>query len=665
MNSLSLKVKIMGMTALPLLLLLPVFFYIYTQGTGALKQERNRTMHIGDTIALNGAIANQRPILEKALTNVLNTDETISFIQNPQHGASKMVLEGLFLSLQEQHITKFIVYNADFKVLLQQMQNALPPYPDQLPNTLHPLFKQAAEDFEFHYFFHAAEKSGPSYPVSYSVAAVITDDDDNTIGYVELALESSLWVNQISKLTTNEVMLYDINHVEISLSTNAELTGLILPLLPKDLQDKSFTQIHAQDTNFLSDIIPLKGPDKKTVGLLLVTSDATQFMQAEQNRWIFGFLVTLAIVLISQVIAHLAISRGIIAPIRQVIDFSTTLATGDSSSSLEIRASKELTEMASALNTMVTHIQERASQAEAIANGNLAIKIDVYCDKDTLGKSLVSITDNISSIISEISDNAENLLQTSHAVNELSDDLEITSTIIEQRTREMGTSFESVTTNLQTVADNTEKMSLSIQEINDNTETSNKTTEEAKQVALESSAIIHELNKVVVSIGKANQSITEFADQTNLLALNATIEAARAGEAGKGFAVVASEVKDLASQSMNTAKNIHENVEDIQKFTVQAVASAEKISNVIELVRESSLVITSAVGEQATVADDITNNTSSAYETTAGFSKNIEDISSSATITGETMTALKTSAQELESVATILRSRVESFTLKS
>lgn len=654
----------MGMIALPLLLLLPVFFYIYTQGTGALKQERNRTMHIGDTIALNGAISNQRPILEKALTNVLNTDETISFILDPQNSSAKMVLDGLFLSLQEQHITKFVVYNANYNILLQQTQD-LAPYPQQLPGHIQPLFQKAAEDFEFHYFFRAPEKAAPLFPVSYSVATVITDDDDNTIGFVELTLDSSLWVKQIGTLTTNEVMLYDTNHADISLSTNTELTGKLLPSLPEKMESKSFIQIRAQNTDFLTDILPIKGPDEKTIGLLLVISDATQFMQAEQKRWFFGLLGTLAIVLLSQIIAYLAVGRGIIAPIRQVIDFSNTLATGDCSSSLEIKASKELTEMAAALNTMVAHIQERASQAEAIADGNLAVQIEVYSDNDTLGKSLTAITDNISSIISEILDNAENLLQTSQEINELSDDLEITSSIIETRAQEMGLSFESVTDNLQTVADGTEKMSLSIRDINENTETSKQTTEEAKQVAIESSTVIQQLNKVVISIGKANQSITEFADQTNLLALNATIEAARAGEAGKGFAVVASEVKDLASQSMSTAKDIHENVDDIQKYTVQAVKSAEKISDVIELVRESSQVITQAVSEQATVADDISNNTSSAYETTTGFSKNIEDISNSATVTSETMVALNTSAQQLESVATTLRSRVESFTLKS
>lgn len=116
------------MIGLPVLLLLPVFFSIYDQGTEALKQERNRTMHIADIIALNGAISSQQPRIEKALTNVLNTDELLSFIENPQDPSSKMVLDGLFLSLREQQIVRFVIYDSNYNILLQQAEK-LPPIP--------------------------------------------------------------------------------------------------------------------------------------------------------------------------------------------------------------------------------------------------------------------------------------------------------------------------------------------------------------------------------------------------------------------------------------------------------------------------------------------------------------------------------------------------------
>jgi len=663
MNSVSLKIKIMGMIALPVILLLPIFFYIYTQGTGALKHERNRTMNIGDTIALNGAISSQQPILEKAVTNVLNTDETVRFLTKPEDDSARMVLSGIFLSLQEQGIARFVVYNANYTILLEQKKENLPVYAVNLPKHLQPLFQQAEKDFEFHYYFRGPEASEKIFPTAYNVTTVITDDDDNTIGYVELSLDPTLLVNQIAKLTTNAVMLYSPEHHSISLSTSKELAGKLLPTLPKDLTGKSFVQTSSKSTDLLTDILPLAGYDGKTVGILLVISDATSLVQAEQQRWIVGLSITLAIVIFSQVLAFFAVTKGIIAPIRQVIDFATTLASGDSSSTLEMKASKELTEMANSLNTMVAHIQERAKQAKAIADGNLAVDIQIYSEKDTLGKSLSAITENLGVIIREIIENAGNLLQTSQEVSELSDDLDITSNLIASRAREMDESFNSVTDNLQVVADGTEKMSLSIREISENTETSNNTTEEAKQAAEESADIIQQLNEVVTSIARANDSITEFADQTNLLALNATIEAARAGEAGKGFAVVASEVKELANQSMSTAKAIRIDIDNIQIFTEKAVTSAANISDVIGQVKESSDSISSAVNEQALVADDISNSTASANETTGGFSKNIQDISNSADFTSDTMEAMNESASQLKVIATNLRNRVESFKL--
>ncbi|MBU0945198.1 MAG: HAMP domain-containing protein [Proteobacteria bacterium] len=654
----------MGMICLPILLLLPVFFSIYDQGTEALKQDRNRTMHIADTIALNGAISSQQPRIEKALTNVLNTDELLNFIENPKDSSSKMVLDGLFLSLQEQQIVRFIVYDVNYRILLQHARN-LPPYFSPLPNNLQPLFRMAAEDFEFHFFYRGPGRATDSFPVVYSVTTVITDDNDNTIGYVELALDSALWIEQIAELTTNTVMLYDSTRRVINYSTNEELSNRLLPALPEDLQNSSFIQTTAQSTDFLADILPLSAPNEEAIGHLLVISDATKFVRAEKKRWLYGLSITLAIVLLSQILALLAISKGIIAPIREVIAFAAALASGDSSSSLQAQASKELNEMSAALNTMGAHIQERSRQAKAIAEGNLAVQIDIYSDQDVLGKALTSITDNIGSIIRNISDKADNLLQTSRQVSALSDDLDISSRIIESRTQELEVSFASVTTNLQLIASATEEMSASIKEISDNTKTSSQTTHEAKQIAKKSSDVIEQLSKVVISIGKANESITEFADQTNLLALNATIEAARAGDAGKGFAVVASEVKVLASQSMNTAHAIHTDIENIQKFTTEAVSAAKNISTVIESVNESSLIITAAVNEQSSVANNISNNISIAHQRTTGFSKNITDISNSATVTSETMVALNTSAQELESIATTLRNQVKSFTLKS
>ena len=102
-------------------------------------------------------------------------------------------------------------------------------------------------------------------------------------------------------------------------------------------------------------------------------------------------------------------------------------------------------------------------------------------------------------------------------------------------------------------------------------------THEMLAVAQNSTANMNESIKVVnqssENISRINEQVQEFQDkidkiseivdivkkvasQSNLLALNASIEAARAGEAGKGFAVVADQVRQLSSNTSESAEDI-------------------------------------------------------------------------------------------------------------
>ncbi|MGH9389360.1 MAG: methyl-accepting chemotaxis protein, partial [Vicinamibacteria bacterium] len=99
-------------------------------------------------------------------------------------------------------------------------------------------------------------------------------------------------------------------------------------------------------------------------------------------------------------------------------------------------------------------------------------------------------------------------------------------------------------------------------------------------------SVLTRLTERLVQIDDIVDVISNVTEKTNLLALNASIIAAHAGEHGTGFAVVANEIKELATQTRSSAKEISAVISTIQTESEEALTALREVTETVQSGRE-------------------------------------------------------------------------------
>ena len=243
--------------------------------------------------------------------------------------------------------------------------------------------------------------------------------------------------------------------------------------------------------------------------------------------------------------------------------------------------------------SFIMHVTKNAEKLESVANGDLTIDVDMLSDRDTMGKSVKQVVDNLNNMFGEINISAN---QVSLGAKQVSAGAQS----LAQGSTEQAAAIQQLSSSIAHIANKTKENAVTADETSKLSENIIQDAERGSQKMDEMIVAVSDINEASKNISKIIKTIDDIAFQTNFLALNAAVEAARAGQHGKGFAVVAEEVRNLASKSAEAAKD----TDDMIQNSMEKAALGSRIAeDTAESLREIVSGITEASQRVSEIAE--------------------------------------------------------------
>ncbi|MFZ5944952.1 MAG: methyl-accepting chemotaxis protein [Bacillota bacterium] len=297
-------------------------------------------------------------------------------------------------------------------------------------------------------------------------------------------------------------------------------------------------------------------------------------------------------------------------------------------------------------------IKQVVEASEKIASGdlNVELKINTKDEVGMLAQAFRQMAENTNEVLTNINSAAE---QVASGFKQVSD----SSIALSQGAAEQASSIEELTASIEEISAQTKKNAENANQANNLSEKAKDNAAQGNERMKEMLKAMDEINVSSSNISKIIKVIDEIAFQTNILALNAAVEAARAGQHGKGFAVVAEEVRNLAARSAKAASETTDMIEG----SIKKVEGGTKIAN------ETAVALNQIVEDVARAASLVNDIAMASNEQATGISQinqGIMQVSQVVQTNSATSEEAAAASEELSSQAELLKEQVDRFKLK-